>query len=126
MKPFLLLFFLLFITACKHATETYEANTQKIFYFKLGDSGSMRPALSVGDAIYIDISFPYDKLKVGDIIAYYDPQWGISYGLLHRIHALSKNDPKEWIVKGDNNISVDPFNLTEHNYDGKVIRVDFE
>lgn len=90
------------------------------------DTGSMEPALSGGDIIYLDKSYPYDNLKVGDTIGYYDLNWGVDFGLLHRIHVLSKNEPKEFIIKGDNNKSVDPFNLTIHNYVGKVIGVDFE
>jgi len=84
----------------------------------------MEPALSGGDTIYLDRNYPYEDLKVGDVIAYYDVEWGISYGLLHRILVESKET--EFIVKGDNNRSADPFNLTKDNYNGKVIRVDFK
>lgn len=104
---------------------TPQAPTNDLFIFSLGDTGSMEPALSVGDIVYLDRGFPYDQLEVGDVIAYYDPKWGIDYGLLHRVHVLSKNEPKEWIIKGDANRNVDPFNLTEKNYHGKVVRVDF-
>ena len=123
MKNILLTFLFFFIVGCKSNDVRVSSD---LFIFKLGDSGSMRPSLSANDIIYLDRNYPYYKLKKGDIIAYYDPECNISYGLLHRIHELSTNDPKEWIIKGDNNPSVDPFNLTEKNYNGKLIRVDFE
>ena len=117
----LLLLLSFFLIGCA----TSPLTQPNLFIFELGDTGSMEPALSVGDTIYLDRSFPYDKLKKGDVIAYYDPKWEINYGLLHRIHVLSNNEP-EYIIKGDNNRSIDPFNLTRENYNGKVIRVDFE
>ena len=118
-----LLILCIILTSCATVQEPTKSN---LFIFELSDSGSMEPALSGGDTIYLDRDFSYDKLKEGDVIAYYDAEWGIDYGLLHRIHVLSKNEPVEWIVTGDANKSVDPFNLTEENYHGKVIRVDFE
>jgi signal peptidase I len=123
MKNTLLILLLIAALGCK---SNYNKNSNDIFIFKLGDSGSMRQALSANDTIYLDRNYPYHELKEGDIIAYYDPDWNISHGLLHRVYRLSKNDPKEWIIKGDNNKHIDPTHLTEHNYNGKVIRVDFE
>lgn len=120
----LLISLLIFLVGCQ-TTEKIEYEKDNIFVFNLSNSGSMEPALSGGDVIYLNKDFPYDQLKEGDTIAFYDSEWGIKHGLLHRIHVLSKNEPKEWIIKGDNNISVDPYNLTEDNYVGKVIRVDF-
>jgi signal peptidase I len=114
------LFLLLLLTGCASKVAQND-----IFVFKLGDTGSMEPALSVDDTIYLDRDFPYEKLKKGDVVAYFDPKWGTNYGLLHRIHELSNNKP-EYIIKGDNLQSVDPFNLTKQNYQGKVIRVDYE
>lgn len=125
MKGFLFILILIFIVGCK-SNDVYKPENVDLFVFELCNSGSMRPALSVNDTVYIDRNFPYHDLKKGDIIAFYDPKWEINYGLLHRIHALSRDDPREWIMKGDNNHSIDKFNLTESNYQGKVIRVDLD
>ena len=77
----------------------------------------MEPALSGGDIVYIDSSFEYKDLKIGDVVAYRDDKYGMSNGILHRI---VKSSP------GDNNQDVDRYNLNEQNYYGKLIRVDFK
>jgi len=114
---------LLLILVLAGCSSTKKASN-KIFSYKLPDTGSMEPALSGGDIIYLDYSFPYEYLKTGDIVAYYDDRYGMINGILHRI--VKNSPPKEWVVKGDNNPSIDRYNLNEESYYGKLIRVDFK
>jgi len=115
-----ILFIILLLTGCA----TKEKSPKNIFFYELPDTGSMEPALSGGDIIYLDRSFEYEDLKVGDVVAYYEPKYGIINGILHRI--VRSSSPKEWVVKGDNNKNIDRYNLNEESYYGKLIRVDFK
>ena len=94
--------------------------------FVLSDSGSMKPSLSAGDVVYINKKFPYERLKVDDVVAFYDHDR--KFNVLHRIIALSfiKDNKKCWILKGDNNDKTDTVYLTELNYLGKLVKVEFD
>lgn len=111
---------MLLLTGCA----TKEEFNKNIFFYELPDTGSMEPALSGGDIIYLDRSFEYKDLKTGDVVAYYDDKYGVNNGILHRI--IRSSPPKEWVVKGDNNENIDRYNLNEESYYGKLIRVDFK
>ena len=114
------LFLILLLAGCA----TKDQSLRSIFFYEIPNTGSMEPALSGGDIVYIDSSFEYEDLKIGDVVAYRDDKYGMSNGILHRI--VKSSPPKEWVVKGDNNQDVDRYNLNEQNYYGKLIRVDFK
>ena len=115
-----ILFLILILTGCS----TKEESHKNIYFYELPDTGSMEPALSGGDIIYLDYSFDYKDPKVGDVVAYYDNKYGLSNGILHRI--VKNSPPKEWVIKGDNNPSIYKYNLNEESYYGKLISVDFK
>jgi signal peptidase I len=107
-----------------------------ILYAQTGDwlemfilqSNSMAPALHYHDKVLVDILFPYERLKVGDIIAF--KTFGInSTGqhetILHRIaqEVIDKNGDRIIRTKGDaNNDSIPSLDypIFQQNYIGKA------
>lgn len=83
------------------------------------EGGSMKPAIKDDDAVVI-ISTDPNRLKVGDVIAFEDPE---SSGdtIIHRIVGM-KGKGSEMIIetKGDANISPDPYATPASTIDGKV------
>ena len=82
-------------------------------------SGSMRPAIDVGDVVIVQHVNP-DELKVGDVVQYYS---GEGYTITHRIVDIRETaEGKIFITKGDANELADtPF--TEDRIVGKVVFV---
>lgn len=84
-------------------------------------SGSMIPALNVGDIIIIRDGGTFGTLVNGDIIVFNSP-YSNNRVIVHRIYSISEtNNLVTIITKGDNNPSPDGWLVTEEHYLGKVI-----
>lgn len=84
-------------------------------------SNSMIPEFARGDAVLVEKikDDELDRLKVGDIIAFYDPSDRM---VVHRIESFEVNNGKYSIItKGDNNDSVDSWIVSNRNIYGRVI-----
>lgn len=114
---YLLLLLLLFLAGCATSDRRY-------FTFDLPGTGSMEPAFSGGDLMFLDTNFPYEDLKLDDVVAYYDKRYNMSRGVIHRIIGKAPNN--QWIMKGDNNVTKDKYFLRKDTYTGKLTRVDFK
>lgn len=85
---------------------------------------SMEPTIHNGSTFKLNESFPYSKLKTGDIVCYYSPRCvftGTDF-ICHRIKAIG--EPGQFIMMGDNNKFFDQQELKENNYMGKVISIE--
>lgn len=82
-------------------------------------TGSMKPFINPGDIVIIK-KFKNDTLKIGDIIQYQKD----NIYVIHRITDIKKyNDEVKYVLKGDNNPSVDDIPVSEKMIKGKVIAV---
>ena len=81
-------------------------------------SPSMAPEINTGNLVWVDSDFPFDNIKVGDVILYRDikPTKG-TYNIVHRV---IKKGNGYLICKGDRNSSPDSTPVTINNYMGKV------
>lgn len=80
-------------------------------------SGSMEPALEVGDIVLIAETSP-NKLQVGDIIGYREPH---HITVVHRIIEVQETgEKKTFITKGDANDTSDPDPVIPENVVGEV------
>ena len=78
-------------------------------------SGSMEPAIHVGDAV---ISKNVDNLEIGDVIAYRNP---IEITTHRIIKVYTEEDKKMYKTKGDNNGTEDPGLVQESQIVGKIV-----
>lgn len=78
-------------------------------------SGSMEPALKVGDLCVINRTADFSRLKVGEIVVFL---YGNNSKACHRI--VEKRDGG-FVTKGDNNDIPDIFLLTRENFYGKLV-----
>lgn len=84
-------------------------------------SGSMEPALQVGDIIIIHDGKTFHSVTVGTIIVFEQPKYGI---LVHRVAAIVNDDEGlGFITKGDHNSRVDSWVVREGDYIGSVVFV---
>jgi signal peptidase len=82
-------------------------------------SGSMRPALDVGDVVIIS-EVPIDDIQEGDIIQYRVANTTIP--VVHRVYGISgEGDAKVFITKGDDNDNPDTDPILAENVMGKVV-----
>jgi signal peptidase len=82
-------------------------------------SGSMSPALEVGDLVIIQAVSPA-SIQVGDIIVFSTPQGSQTMHRVTKIHALPNGD-LQFKTKGDANPSEDPYWISQRDVYGKVI-----
>lgn len=80
-------------------------------------TGSMKPVFDER-AILLTEPAKFDDLKIGDIVTYKHPQYGLP--VVHRI--LEKRGDKFW-AKGDNNGRMDEVYITRQNYEGRVFGI---
>jgi signal peptidase len=83
-------------------------------------SGSMSPALQVGDLVIIQ-GVPASQIKVGNIIVFNQP--GEKTNTIHRVVAIETltNGTVEFRTKGDANPTDDPQWTPEQNVKGRVL-----
>ena len=80
---------------------------------------SMKPALRMGD-VMITTKVPEDKIKAGNIITFDIDDKNIS----HRIVSIKENDgKKEYVTKGDNNNTLDTYEVTYNDIQGVKVLV---
>jgi len=79
-------------------------------------SGSMRPALEVGD-IAILVETPPRLIEVGDIINYRRGEAAV----LHRVHEIRTEDGRIFVTKGDANTAPDRETVSPEQIRGKVV-----
>lgn len=71
---------------------------------------SMEPAFKGGDWV-VSIMTPFDEIKKGDVIAFSHPTDG--NGIMHRVIYIGDDYV---VAKGDNNLYIDPYEITESLY----------
>lgn len=77
-------------------------------------SGSMIPAIDIGDVCFINTRFPYQKVQTGDVIVYKEPRQKV----IHRVVGKSEEG---YVTKGDANNNQDRLKITEKEYLGKMV-----
>jgi signal peptidase len=82
---------------------------------------SMGPALRPGDTLLCS-KVPFENLKVGDIVAHYDPIHPDHPLVVHRVVEVAEGKVR---TKGDNNPNPDKYYFDNSWYVGKVIGVLF-
>lgn len=85
-------------------------------------SGSMIPKLQVYDVLIVQGHVLFKDIQIGDIIVFNRPS-GHDRVIVHRVVAITDDDPKTIRTKGDNNNASIPgtdFPITEDDYIGKV------
>jgi signal peptidase I len=81
---------------------------------------SMAPTIRSGATIAYDDKFPFEDLKVEDIVVFKKP--GSDTLAVRRIIYIS---PEGWVqTKGDNLPEPESWKITANEYVGKVIRID--
>jgi signal peptidase len=80
------------------------------------ETGSMTPAIRIGDAVLVNKICDRDSLKEGDIVAYENEEHII---VVHRIYKINKDET--FITKGDYNNSADSKYVTKEQIKGKVM-----
>lgn len=90
--------------------------------FYVVSSGSMIPELQVFDVLVVQGNDPFESVKVGDVIVFDRPS-GQDRVIVHRVAAITSEDPLTLRTKGDANPTSIPgtdFPITEEEYIGKV------
>jgi signal peptidase len=85
-------------------------------------SGSMIPKLQVYDVLVVQGHILFEDLQIGDIIVF-DRPTGHDRVIVHRVVAITDEDPRTVRTKGDNNNASIPgtdFPITNEEYIGKV------
>lgn len=98
-------------------------------YYVVSDRpSSMSPTINFGGFV-LTYKPSFDSLKVGDIIVFHYPFGGQSF-VVHRVVGIVQDCPVSGsyclATKGDNNAtnpSIDPWNVTEQMYVGKIVLV---
>ena len=82
-------------------------------------SGSMSPALEVGDIVIVQ-GVPPTSIQVGDIIVFDSPQ---KIQTIHRVTQIQTlpNGTIKFKTKGDANPNEDPYWVSEQNIHGRVL-----
>ena len=97
--------------------------TENPFY--VVSSGSMVPELQVFDVLVVQGNDPFDSVKVGDVIVFDRPA-DHDRVIVHRVAAITNEDPFTLRTKGDANPASIPgtdFPITEEEFIGKVAYV---
>lgn len=97
--------------------------TQNPFY--VVSSGSMVPDLEIYDILVVSGNDPFGEVQIGDIIVFNRPS-GHDRVIVHRVVAVSDEDPRTLRTKGDANPASIPgtdFPITDEEYIGRVVYV---
>ena len=88
-------------------------------------SGSMIPALNINDVVLVQENIPFDRIKIGDVIAFVNPS-DRGELIVHRVAQIMDQNPLQIRTKGDANaysIAGIDLPITKENYLGKVAYV---
>ncbi len=77
-------------------------------------SGSMIPAIGIGDVCFINTRYPYEKVQKQDIIVYKEPRQKV-------IHRVVGKTEEGLITKGDANNNQDRLRITKNEFMGKMV-----
>lgn len=80
------------------------------------ETGSMTPAIKVGDAVLVNKLYNIENLKEGDVIAYINDE---NIVVIHRIYKI--NADETFITKGDYNNGVDSKYVSKEQIQGKIM-----
>jgi signal peptidase I len=80
-------------------------------------TGSMRPFFHDNALLLLEAA-PYDELKLGDVVTYYDSELKIN--VVHRL--VERRGDKFW-SRGDHNPSMDKIYVTRENYRRRLVGV---
>jgi len=97
--------------------------TQNPFY--VVSSGSMIPDLEIYDILVVSGNDPFGEVQIGDIIVFNRPS-GHDRVIVHRVVAVTDEDPRTLRTKGDANPASIPgtdFPITDEEYIGSVVYV---
>ena len=97
--------------------------TQNPFY--VVSSGSMIPDLEIYDILVVSGNYPFGEVQIGDIIVFNRPS-GHDRVIVHRVVAVTDEDPRTLRTKGDANPASIPgtdFPITDEEYIGSVVYV---
>ena len=86
-------------------------------------SDSMNPEFAVNDIVMVDKEYPFEKISIGDVIAFNRPS-DHNRVIVHRVIDVLDDDPKTLKTKGDSNrtsITGTDFPITEEEYIGKIV-----
>ena len=97
---------------------TFSLGTSTPFY--VVSSGSMIPALTIGDIIIVNGDIDFDELNIGDIIVFDEPKSG-SKVIVHRVKEIHEASTRQIVTKGDNNLASDDWLVTSEDFLGGVI-----
>lgn len=90
-----------------------------LFLFKIKpyvvQSGSMEPAIPLGSVCFIDHKYPFEKIKINDIIAF---NLNSDKMVTHRVINIKENSIT---TRGDANTSPDNFAVLKEDFVGKNI-----
>lgn len=78
-------------------------------------SGSMEPEIQTGSVCFVNTKYDYDKIKVGDVVAYTHSS-GVR--VTHRVIEITDEG---FETKGDSNDVSDGVSTTRRNYHGKTL-----
>lgn len=110
----LLLSIALLIAGCKKEIPTTQE--KPVVRAWMGAVGkSMLPAFPEQALIEVEFGFPFEELKAGDTVVFWDYRRG--YALTH--HRLVHKEGRAWMAKGDNNENVDDSWVTQDNFIAK-------
>ena len=93
--------------------------------FYVVSSGSMIPELEAYDILVVSGNDPFGEVQIGDIIVFNRPN-GHDRVIVHRVVAVTDEDPRTLRTKGDANPSSIPgtdFPITREEYIGSVVYV---
>lgn len=93
--------------------------------FYVVSSGSMIPELEAYDILVVSGNDPFGEVQIGDIIVFNRPN-GHDRVIVHRVVAITDEDPRTLRTKGDANPSSIPgtdFPITDEEYIGSVVYV---
>ena len=110
---------LLFVAAALNI----EFGTTNPFY--VVSSESMKPMLQIGDIVVVQKNIPFDKIKIGDVIAFSNPSEKNEI-IVHRVAQVMTENPFQIRTKGDANHDSIPgtdMPIAKNNYVGKVAYV---
>jgi signal peptidase I len=99
----------------------YQIGCEEDVFILNFEGWSMGPSLRPGDTL-LCLKIPFENLKVGDIVAHYNPIYPDHPLVVHRVIEVSGGRIR---TKGDNNPDPDRYNIDNSLYVGKVIGVLF-
>lgn len=97
---------------------TFALSTDTPFY--VVSSGSMIPALEIGDIIVVNGGIEFNDVNVDDIIVFDEPRNGLKV-IVHRVIEIHDISGRSIVTKGDHNLASDNWDVSSEEFLGSVI-----